>query len=64
MLSMMADSEMEDDLLVVSDGHRQNIDVWTLDSACSHHYIPNRSWFATYIRMDEGSMTLGDDHLC
>ena len=40
-LSMVADNEVEDDLLVVSDGHRQNTDVWILDSACSHHYTPN-----------------------
>ena len=64
MLSTMADSEMEDDLLVVSDGHRQNTDVWTLDSAYSHHYTANRSWFATYTKTDEGSVTLGDDHPC
>ena len=42
-LSMMADGEMEDDFLMVSDGHRQNTDVWILNSACSHHYTPNRS---------------------
>ena len=64
MLNMVADSEVKDDLLVVLDGHRQNTDVWILDSACSHHYIPNRSWFTTYIKMDEGSVTLGDDHPC
>ena len=63
-LSMVADSEVEDDLLVVSDGHRQNANVWTLDSACLHHYILNQSWFATYTKMDEGSMTLEDDLSC
>ena len=41
MLSMMADQEMEDDLLVVSDGHRHYTEEWTLDSACSHHYTPH-----------------------
>ena len=61
---MVADSEMEDDLLVVSDGHRQNIDVWTLNSACLHHYTSSWSWFAPYTRMDEGSVKLGDDHPC
>ena len=64
MPSTVADNEVEDDLLVVSDSHRQNTDVWTLDSVCSHHYIPNRSWFATYTKMDEGSVTLEDDHPC
>ena len=29
-----------------------------------HHYIPNRSWFATYTMRDEGSVILGDDHPC
>ena len=64
MLSTMANSEVEDDLLVISDGHKQYTDVWILDSACSHHYIPNWSWFATYTRTDEGTMILRDDHLC
>ena len=59
---MVADSEMEDDLLVVSDGHRYNIDVWILDSVCSHHYTLNWSRFVIYTRTDEGSVTLKDNH--
>ena len=55
---------MEDDLLVVSDGHRHYTEEWTLDSTCSHHYTPHRSWFATYTKTDEGSVTLGDNHPC
>ena len=50
-LSMMAVSEVEDDLLVVSDGHRQNTDVWTLDSAFSHHYTP-KPILVRYIHQD------------
>ena len=61
-LSMVADHEVEDDLLIVLDGHRSGAEVWTLDSAHSHHYTPNRSWFATYIKTNEGSVILGDDH--
>ena len=60
---MVADKEMEDDHLVVSDGHRQYTDVWILDSAYSHYCTLNRSWFVIYTKIDEGSMTLRDDHL-
>ena len=62
--SAVADADVVDDLLVVSDDHRLHPDVWTLDSACSHHYILNRSWFSTYTKTEEGSVTLGDDHPC
>ena len=61
---MVADQEIKDDHLVVSDGHRRYTDVWILDSACSHDYTPNRSWFVTYTKIDEGTVTLGDDHPC
>ena len=61
---MVADREVEDDLLVVSDSYRSGIEVWTLDSAYSHHYIPNKSWFTTYTKTNEGCMTIGDDHPC
>ena len=64
MLSMVADQEVEDDLLMVSDGHRRYTDVWTLDSTCLHHYTPNRSWFVTYTKIDEETVTLRDDHPC
>lgn len=49
---------------MVSDGHKNNMDIWTLDLACSYHHIPNRSWFATYTKTKEGNVTLGDDHPC
>ena len=63
-MSVVAGQQVEDDLLVVSDGHRYHTEEWTLDSACSYHYTPHRSWFATYTKSDEGSVTLGDNHLC
>ena len=63
-VSAVAGQQVEDDLLVVSDGHRHYTEEWTLDSACSHHYTPHRSWFATYTKTDEGSVTLGDNHPC
>ena len=61
-LSTMADKEVEDDLLAVSDDHRYQTSRWTLDSACSHHYMSNQSWFATYTKIDEGNVTLRDNH--
>ena len=63
-MSMVADQEVEDDLLVVSDGHRRYTDVWTLDSVYSHHYTPTWSWFVTCTKIDEGIVTLRDDHPC
>ena len=60
----MADREVEDNLPIVSDGHKSDAKVWILDLTCSYHYTPNRSWFATYTKTDEESVTLGDDHPC
>ena len=53
-----------EDLLVVSDGSIEYDTAWTLDSACSHHYTLHRKWFATYDKLDGGSISLGDDHPC
>ena len=61
---MVANREVEDDLLIVSDGHKSGSEVWILVLAYSHHYIPNRFWFTAYTKMDEGSVTLEDDHSC
>ena len=55
---MVANREVEDDLLIVSDDHSSGIEVWILDSACSHHYTLNRSWFATYTKTNEGNVIL------
>ena len=35
-----------------------------LDLACSHHYTSHQEWFATYQKIDGGSVNLGDDHSC
>ena len=35
-----------------------------LDSTCSHHYTSHWEWFATYQKIDGGSVSLGDDHPC
>lgn len=41
--NVMTSLEMEDDLLVVLDGHKNNLDIWMLDSTYSHHYTSNWS---------------------
>ena len=53
-----------EDLLVVSDGSTEYDTIWILNSACSHHYTSHREWFATYQKVDGGSVSLGDDHPC
>lgn len=53
LVSVMANPEMKDDLLVVLDEHKSNVDIWILDPTCSHHYISNRSLFATYTKTKE-----------
>ena len=53
-----------EDLLVVSDGSTECDTMWTLDSACSHHYTFHREWFDTYKKIDGGSVNFGDDHPC
>lgn len=60
---MVVDSEIEDDLLIISDGQKSNIEIWTLDLTCSHHYAPNQPWFAIYTKIDNRGVTLGDEHL-
>ena len=63
-MSAVVDVEVVDDLLVVSDDHWLYPSIWILDSACPHHYTLNRSWFSTYTKIEEGSVTLEDDHPC
>ena len=63
-MSTIADLGLEEDLMVVLDAHQKAHERWILDLACSHHYTLHRSWFLDYMKIDEGSVTLGDDHPC
>ncbi|RVW68241.1 Retrovirus-related Pol polyprotein from transposon TNT 1-94 [Vitis vinifera] len=37
---------------------------WILDSGCSFHMCPNKSWFEVYKDGDEGMVLLGDNKAC
>lgn len=36
-------------------------DIWILDSGCSYHMCPERSWFHTYEEFDGGAVLMGND---
>ena len=39
-------------------------DEWILDSGCSFHMTPNRSWFSTFKKIDGGKVLLGNNKEC
>ena len=63
-MSIVANLGLEEDLMVVLDAHQKAQERWILDSACLHHYTLHRSLFLDYVKTDEESVTLWDDHPC
>ena len=37
---------------------------WILDSGCTYHMSPNKSWFMDYSEINGGSVMMGNDHKC
>ena len=52
--SAVARSNVSDDLLMLSAGHREEADRWVLDSASFYHCTPHRVWFISYTQVGKG----------
>ncbi|MDD0148635.1 hypothetical protein PSY31_23395, partial [Shigella flexneri] len=51
------------EVLMVSTKNKSN-NEWVLDTGCSYHMCPNRSWFRDLTESKQGVVTLGDDYEC
>jgi hypothetical protein len=58
------DSESDGDMLFVSSSTDDLNNSWLLDSACSFHVTPHRSWFDTYRSVNCSSVRMGNDASC
>ena len=58
------DSELDGDMIYVSSSTDDLINSWLLDSACSFHVTPHRSWFDTYRSVNCSSVRMGNDASC
>lgn len=56
-----AENTSNGDVLVVFAGCAKTNDEWILDTACTFHMSPNRSWFTNYQPVEGGSVMMGDD---
>uniref|UniRef100_A0A2N9H2K3 Integrase catalytic domain-containing protein n=1 Tax=Fagus sylvatica TaxID=28930 RepID=A0A2N9H2K3_FAGSY len=58
------DSELDGDMLSVSSSIDDLNNSWLLDSACSFHVTPHKSWFDTYKSVNCSSVRMGNDASC
>ena len=58
------DSELDGDMIYVSSSTDDLINSWLLDSACSFHVTPHRSWFDTYRSVNCSSVRMGNNASC
>ena len=59
------DSSSKNDLvLVVGEQPQQHSKQWVLDSGCSYHIYPHKSWFVTYERKSGGNVLMGNNVHC
>ena len=58
------DLESDGDMLSVSSSTDDLNNSWLLDSACSFHVTPHRSWFDTYRSVNCSSVRMGNDASC
>ena len=45
-------------------GSEKSDGEWIMDSGCSFHMTPNKSWFEKFIELQGGSMLLGNNKPC
>jgi len=58
-------STSENELVLSVDNHHQHFEnQWILDSGCSFHMCPNKTWFDTYEEKSSGNVFMGNDVLC
>ena len=60
--SYVEDGYESAEVLNISESSTNN--NWILDSGCSFHMTPNKSWFETYEQIDGGSVLLGNNKAC
>ena len=59
----VAEVGSDGELLTVSGGGSSLPDAWIMDTGCTFHMCPNRDWFHTYEDVDQGSVSMGDEHI-
>ncbi|KAJ9560945.1 LOW QUALITY PROTEIN: hypothetical protein OSB04_006105 [Centaurea solstitialis] len=52
------------EVLMVSEGMMNTSEEWILDSGCTFHMYPHRSWFHTYEKVPEGVVMMGNNDSC
>ncbi|KAJ4701136.1 Retrovirus-related Pol polyprotein from transposon TNT 1-94 [Melia azedarach] len=60
----VADTNSEEDIVLVADEHTDHNDVWILDSGASYHICPRREWFTTYEQVDGGNISMANSFVC
>ena len=45
-------------VMVVGEQPQQHSEQWVLDSGCSYHMCPHRSWFVTYKEKSDGNVLM------
>nr|KYP62384.1 Retrovirus-related Pol polyprotein from transposon TNT 1-94 [Cajanus cajan] len=59
------ESTSENELVLsIADHPQHSEDQWILDSGCSFHMCPNRTWFDTYEKKSGGNVFMGNDAPC
>jgi hypothetical protein len=53
--------DADGDMLFVASTSKHLMDSWILDSACSFHVTPNIDWFDTYMSINSGIVTMGNN---
>ena len=51
-------------VMVVGEQLQQHSEQWVLDSGCSYHIYPHKSWFVTYERKSGGNVLMGNNVHC
>ena len=52
------------EVLMVSGGNTKTSEEWILDSGCTFHMCPKRSWFHTYESVPDGVVMMGNNDTC
>lgn len=59
---MISEGYENSDVLIVTTN--QGEENWILESGCTFHMTPNRSWFDVYNRCDGAKVIMGNDAQC
>ncbi|KAG9450482.1 hypothetical protein H6P81_010447 [Aristolochia fimbriata] len=62
--SVASDLEERGDVLSISSGMDSYSNSWILDSGCSYHMCPHRSWFSTFVDYNGGKVLMGNNAVC